>query len=83
MIECFDSQYKCDQGRLHIIVYNYTYLCAKEGQVVRIHRNRNGTLHNGGILCPKCSHFCDVCINSLMARLIGLVLIGFCFLTEL
>ncbi|CAH4033124.1 unnamed protein product [Pieris brassicae] len=51
-------KYKCDSGRLHIIVGNYTYTCYFAGQVLQVRIIQKGWLHKGGVVCPPCREMC-------------------------
>ncbi|XP_034244077.1 leishmanolysin-like peptidase [Thrips palmi] len=51
-------EYHCADGRLHIHVENYTFTCYNEGQQVEIRLLSNGWLHNGVLICPRCSQLC-------------------------
>ncbi|XP_012548294.1 leishmanolysin-like peptidase isoform X1 [Bombyx mori] len=51
-------KYKCDSGRLHIVVGNYTYTCFHAGQLLHIRIIKNGWLHRGGVVCPPCRQVC-------------------------
>lgn len=52
-------RYKCYEGRLHIIVHNYTYTCFSPGQVLPIRIFANGWLHRGALVCPPCEEMCQ------------------------
>lgn len=41
-------------------VENYTFTCYNEGQQVEIKLLSNGWLHNGVLICPRCSQLCKV-----------------------
>ncbi|KAK0159574.1 hypothetical protein PV327_010670 [Microctonus hyperodae] len=58
-------QYKCDGGRLHIIVANYTYTCYHAGQEIAIRIIQNDWLHKGALICPPCK---DICQSELQSR---------------
>lgn len=58
-------QYKCEAGRLHIMVANYTYTCYHAGQEIAIRIIQNGWLHKGALICPPCK---DICQAELKAR---------------
>ncbi|XP_014614283.1 PREDICTED: leishmanolysin-like peptidase [Polistes canadensis] len=58
-------QYKCETGRLHIMVANYTYTCYHAGQEIAIRIIQNGWLHKGALICPRCK---DICQAELKAR---------------
>ncbi|XP_038220464.1 leishmanolysin-like peptidase isoform X3 [Zerene cesonia] len=51
-------KYKCDNGRLHIVVGNYTYTCYFAGQVLQVRIIQKGWLHKGGVVCPPCRELC-------------------------
>lgn len=51
-------QYKCYNGRLHILVGNYSYTCYFPGQELVIRILENGWLHKGVLLCPSCEELC-------------------------
>ncbi|XP_026325522.1 leishmanolysin-like peptidase [Hyposmocoma kahamanoa] len=51
-------KYKCESGRLHIVVGNYTYTCSHAGQVLQIRILKKGWLHKGGVVCPPCRELC-------------------------
>ncbi|KAJ2942355.1 hypothetical protein O0L34_g15904 [Tuta absoluta] len=51
-------KYQCQQGRLHIIVGDYTYTCFHAGQVLQVRIMKQGWLHKGGVVCPPCSEMC-------------------------
>ncbi|CAH0757706.1 unnamed protein product [Diatraea saccharalis] len=51
-------KYKCENGRLHIMVGGYTYTCYHAGQVLQVRAVRGGWLHRGGVLCPPCNDLC-------------------------
>lgn len=50
--------YKCEGGRLHIIVGNYTYTCYHSKQEISIRILNNDWLHRGAIVCPPCKELC-------------------------
>lgn len=50
--------YNCTEGRLHILVGNYSYTCYYPGQKLSIRIKSNGWLHKGSILCPPCHEIC-------------------------
>ncbi|XP_055381355.1 leishmanolysin-like peptidase [Condylostylus longicornis] len=52
-------KYKCENGRLSILVGNYTYECYYPGQQLTIHIMSNGWLHKGAIVCPSCHEICN------------------------
>ncbi|KAJ0184254.1 hypothetical protein K1T71_000677 [Dendrolimus kikuchii] len=51
-------KYKCESGRLHIVVGNYTYTCFHAGQVLQVRIISQGWLHKGGVVCPPCREVC-------------------------
>ncbi|ENN76852.1 hypothetical protein YQE_06693, partial [Dendroctonus ponderosae] len=51
--------YKCQNGRLHIVVGNYSYQCYHANQEISIRIVSNGWLHKGGIICPPCKELCS------------------------
>ncbi|XP_011181066.1 leishmanolysin-like peptidase isoform X1 [Zeugodacus cucurbitae] len=51
-------KYECSDGRLHILVANYTYTCFYPGQTLSIRINANDWLHRGAIICPPCHELC-------------------------
>ncbi|XP_024887665.1 leishmanolysin-like peptidase [Temnothorax curvispinosus] len=51
--------YKCEAGRLHIMVGNYTYTCYHAGQEIIIRIMQNGWLHKGALICPPCRDICQ------------------------
>lgn len=50
--------YKCENGRLHILVLNYTFECFYKNQVLNINLLSDGWLHKGAIICPSCNEIC-------------------------
>ncbi|XP_015585310.1 leishmanolysin-like peptidase isoform X2 [Cephus cinctus] len=52
-------QYKCEAGRLHIMVANYTYTCYHAGQEIAIRIMQNEWLHKGALICPPCKDICQ------------------------
>ncbi len=58
-------EYKCADGRLHILVLNHTYTCFYPQQEISISLMANGWLHKGSLVCPACA---DVCAEELAAR---------------
>ncbi|XP_045509284.1 leishmanolysin-like peptidase [Colias croceus] len=58
-------KYKCDGGRLHVVVGNYTYTCYFAGQVLQVRIIQKGWLHKGGVVCPPCRELCG---NEFSAR---------------
>ncbi|KPJ00507.1 Leishmanolysin-like peptidase, partial [Papilio xuthus] len=51
-------KYKCQSGRLHIVVGNYSYTCYHAGQVLQVRIMQRGWLHRGGVVCPPCRELC-------------------------
>lgn len=51
-------KYKCESGRLHIVVGNYSYTCFHASQVLQIRIIKKGWLHKGGVVCPPCREMC-------------------------
>ncbi|XP_049884128.1 leishmanolysin-like peptidase isoform X1 [Pectinophora gossypiella] len=51
-------KYKCENGRLHIVVGNYSYTCFHAGQVLQVRIIKRGWLHKGGVVCPPCRELC-------------------------
>ncbi|KAL4708348.1 hypothetical protein ACJJTC_016450 [Scirpophaga incertulas] len=51
-------KYKCESGRLHIVVGNYSYTCFHAGQVLQVRIIKKGWLHKGGVVCPPCRELC-------------------------
>lgn len=51
-------QYKCENGRLSILVANYTFDCYYPGQELSIRIMAGGWLHKGAIVCPPCRELC-------------------------
>ncbi|XP_062536228.1 leishmanolysin-like peptidase isoform X2 [Armigeres subalbatus] len=52
-------QYKCDRGRLHIIIANHSYECFYAGQELSIQLIAGGWLHKGVVVCPPCKEMCN------------------------
>ncbi|XP_050314645.1 leishmanolysin-like peptidase [Anthonomus grandis grandis] len=50
--------YRCQNGRLHILVGNYSYECYHANQEISIRILNNGWLHKGGVVCPPCREIC-------------------------
>ncbi|KAG5889190.1 hypothetical protein JTB14_019207 [Gonioctena quinquepunctata] len=50
--------YRCENGRLHILVGNYSYECFHKNQEIAIRIISNGWLHKGAIICPPCKEIC-------------------------
>uniref|UniRef100_A0AAG5CW60 Leishmanolysin-like peptidase n=1 Tax=Anopheles atroparvus TaxID=41427 RepID=A0AAG5CW60_ANOAO len=57
-------QYRCDHGRLHIMIANKSYECFFAGQKLSVQLMAEGWLHRGAVICPSCK---DVC-NSVFER---------------
>lgn len=57
--------YKCANGRLHIMVANYTYECYFAGQEISIRIFSGDWLHRGALKCPPCN---DVCGEEFRSR---------------
>ncbi|XP_061381728.1 leishmanolysin-like peptidase isoform X1 [Danaus plexippus] len=51
-------KYKCENGRIHVVVGNYTYTCYFAGQVLQVKIIQKGWLHRGGVVCPPCRELC-------------------------
>ncbi|XP_073966787.1 leishmanolysin-like peptidase, invadolysin isoform X3 [Choristoneura fumiferana] len=51
-------KYKCESGRLHIVVGNYSYTCYHAGQAQQVRIIKRGWLHKGGVVCPPCREVC-------------------------
>ncbi|XP_013144532.1 PREDICTED: leishmanolysin-like peptidase isoform X2 [Papilio polytes] len=58
-------KYKCQSGRLHIVVGNYSYTCYHAGQVLQVRIMQRGWLHRGGVVCPPCK---DLCAEEFQSR---------------
>ncbi|KAK9872590.1 hypothetical protein WA026_018722 [Henosepilachna vigintioctopunctata] len=56
--------YRCENGRLHILVGNYTYRCYHANQEIHIKIIRNEWLHKGAIVCPPCREICAAQFNA-------------------
>ena len=56
---CYSSI--CEDGVLKIIIQNATLTCNKPGQVIEVALNNDKWLHEGSVVCPACSLFCDDC----------------------
>ncbi|XP_044592458.1 leishmanolysin-like peptidase isoform X1 [Cotesia glomerata] len=52
-------QYRCEAGRLHIMVANFTYTCYHAGQKLTIKIIQNEWLHKGALICPPCKEICQ------------------------
>lgn len=50
--------YRCQNGRLHILVGNYSYECYHTNQEITIRIINRGWLHTGAIVCPPCREIC-------------------------
>lgn len=55
----------CQNGRIHILVANYTYECFYPGQEISIRIFTGGWLHQGALKCPPCK---DVCGEEFQSR---------------
>lgn len=53
---CYD--FRCERGRIQVIVANYSYECYYPGQELQIRIYKNGWLHRGSIVCPQCTEIC-------------------------
>ncbi|ALC47213.1 Invadolysin [Drosophila busckii] len=51
-------KYNCHDGRLHILVGNYSYKCSFPRQKLYIRIEAHGWLHKGAIMCPPCHELC-------------------------
>ncbi|XP_039762787.1 leishmanolysin-like peptidase isoform X2 [Pararge aegeria] len=51
-------KYKCESGRIRVVVGNYTYTCYFAGQILHVRIIQNGWLHRGGVVCPPCREMC-------------------------
>ena len=51
-------EYKCADGRLHIVVLNHTYTCFYPQQEIPISLLANDWMHTGSLVCPDCSSVC-------------------------
>ncbi|XP_052746381.1 leishmanolysin-like peptidase isoform X2 [Bicyclus anynana] len=51
-------KYKCESGRLRIVVGNYTYTCYFANQVLQVRIVQSDWLHRGGVVCPPCREMC-------------------------
>lgn len=51
-------RFRCEDGRLHIVVGNYTYTCFFPGQEITIRIKTNDWLRKGAIRCPPCRELC-------------------------
>lgn len=52
-------EYRCENGRLHIKVGNYSYECFHAGQELAVRILRLGWLHRGSLKCPPCKEICQ------------------------
>nr|XP_029712436.1 leishmanolysin-like peptidase isoform X1 [Aedes albopictus] len=52
-------RYKCERGRLHIIIANYSYECYYAGQELSVRLIAGGWLHKGAVICPSCKEMCN------------------------
>lgn len=50
--------YRCENGRLHILIGNYSYECFHANQEISIRIIDNGWLHKGAVICPPCREVC-------------------------
>lgn len=50
--------YRCENGRLHILVGNYSYECFHVNQEITVRIVKNGWLHKGALICPPCKEVC-------------------------
>lgn len=50
--------YRCENGRLHILIGNYSYECFHANQKITIRILNNGVLHTGSLICPPCRELC-------------------------
>ncbi|XP_059612345.1 leishmanolysin-like peptidase isoform X1 [Phlebotomus argentipes] len=57
--------YRCEEGRLHIQVYNYSFECYHAGQEISVRIFAGGWLHRGALRCPPCR---DVCSEEFASR---------------
>ncbi|XP_040565883.1 leishmanolysin-like peptidase [Lepeophtheirus salmonis] len=57
-------QYACEDGRLHIHVYNYTFTCYFKGQEIPIYLEAHDWLHTGAVVCPSCEEMCGTDFTS-------------------
>ncbi|XP_055699747.1 leishmanolysin-like peptidase isoform X1 [Phlebotomus papatasi] len=57
--------YRCEDGRLHIHVSNYSFECYHAGQEISIRVFAGGWLHRGALRCPPCR---DVCAEEFASR---------------
>ncbi|KAJ8947161.1 hypothetical protein NQ318_002524 [Aromia moschata] len=51
--------YRCQNGRLHLLVENYSYECFHKNQEISIRIISDGWLHKGAIICPPCKEICE------------------------
>jgi len=60
---CYSSI--CEDGMLKIIIENATFTCHEAGQVIDVALVKaEEWLHEGSIICPSCTLFCDDCSSS-------------------
>jgi len=52
-------EYRCELGRLHILVMNNTFTCFYPGQEVPVSLAAGGWLHRGSLVCPPCEEVCQ------------------------
>lgn len=57
--------YRCENGRLHILVGNYSYECFHANQAITIRIVNNNWLHKGAVICPPCR---DICAKEFHSR---------------
>lgn len=50
--------YRCEEGRVHIVVRNVSLACDLDGQEMDVRLNKGKWLHEGTLVCPKCSDYC-------------------------
>ncbi|XP_018320626.1 leishmanolysin-like peptidase [Agrilus planipennis] len=56
--------YRCENGRLHILVGNYSYTCFHAHQEISIRIISDNWLHKGAIICPPCRQICGEIFSS-------------------
>lgn len=54
-------QYFCSDLGLKIVIEGVNHLCTEEGQVIDVSVVSSDYRHQGTIICPPCSQFCDHC----------------------
>uniref|UniRef100_A0A8W7PTP8 Leishmanolysin-like peptidase n=1 Tax=Anopheles coluzzii TaxID=1518534 RepID=A0A8W7PTP8_ANOCL len=52
-------QYRCQQGRLHILIANKSFECYFAGQKLKVQLMAEGWLHRGAVVCPSCKEICN------------------------